>query len=237
MRTSSRGQCSGTSVQQPARSSRQQLTMCRQQPAATEASGPGDQRRVYGRAREVLGRLLVMSQKLLRHCSRLGHRAQIDFGKFRQGEYLRVPRRQHHHCRRRTFPLCGGVLQPNFIGKEASRIHDTSFQSTVKCDTLQSQGLKRQCRVVRRKASGPAHLKHDGEGVGVGSVNSFALSAELLSWLSRGEECCSACTLHSCTAHTCGQALVTVAPTHSRCPSRAVKQSCISHSLTLIPSS
>ena len=26
------------------------------------------------------------------------------------------------------------LFQPSFIGKEASRIHDTSFPSTVKCD-------------------------------------------------------------------------------------------------------
>ena len=51
----------------------------------------------------------------------------------------------------------------------------------------QSQGFIRQCRVVRRNSSSSAHLKHYGEGVGVGSVNSFALPGELLSWLSGGE--------------------------------------------------
>ena len=112
--------CSGTVVQQSARSSRQQLTMCRQQPAATEAteaaaaSGPGDQRRVYGRPREVFGRLLGMSKKLFIHCFRLRHRAHLDFGKFRQGECQRVPRRKHHHCRRRTFPFCGDVVPAEY---------------------------------------------------------------------------------------------------------------------------
>ena len=66
----------------------------------SSGSKRGGQRRVYGRPREVLGRLLEMSQKLFIHCSRLRHRAHIDLGKFRQGEYPRIPRRIHHHCRR-----------------------------------------------------------------------------------------------------------------------------------------
>ena len=62
------------------------------QPVATEAttaSGPGDQRSVCKRPREVLGRLFRISKSFFLHCFRLRHRAQIDFGKFRQGEYLR----------------------------------------------------------------------------------------------------------------------------------------------------
>ena len=53
-------------------------------------------------------------ERIILHCFRLRHRAQIDFGKFRQGEHLRVPRRKHHHRRRRTFPFRGGVVPAEF---------------------------------------------------------------------------------------------------------------------------
>ena len=56
------------------------------------------------------------------HCFGLRHIAQIDFGKFRQGEHIRVPPRIHHHCRRRTFP--------------SHRTYDKSFQSIMKCDDI-----------------------------------------------------------------------------------------------------
>ena len=54
------------------------------------------------------------------HCLGLRHIPQIDFGKCRQGGYIRVLPRKHHESRRRTFPLHG--------------THDKSLQSIMKCD-------------------------------------------------------------------------------------------------------
>ena len=54
------------------------------------------------------------------HCFGLRHIAQIDFGKLRQGEHIRVPPQIHHHCRRRSFP--------------SHSTYDKSFQSIMKCD-------------------------------------------------------------------------------------------------------
>jgi len=41
------------------------------------------------------------------------------------------------------------LLQPNFMGEGASEIHDTSFQSNMKCDVNIRKDLKLYCLVVR----------------------------------------------------------------------------------------
>ena len=87
--------CSGTSVQQ-------QVTMSRSQPAETRSNKSNRRIRRPG------------------DCFDCGTIAQIDLGKFSQGEHMRVLPRKHHHSRRRTLPLRG--------------TRDTSFQSVTKCD-------------------------------------------------------------------------------------------------------
>ena len=85
---------------------------------------------------------------------------------------------QTETCRRRMFPLRGDVV-PAAFHWQRSGIHDTSFQSTMKCDA----DMHKDLYVNRRNFSSLARLKHDDKGVNVGSVDSFALSAESRSWL------------------------------------------------------
>ena len=70
-------------------------------------------------------------EKFVLHSFRLRHRAQIERGIW-QGEDPRSPRRKDHHCLAERFRCVEVLFQPNFMGKGASGIHDTSFQ--VKCD-------------------------------------------------------------------------------------------------------
>ena len=106
------------------------------------------------------------------------------------------------------------------IGKEAGGIHDTSFQSIMTCDADVRNDLCANV-VMSGGLSRLAHLKHDGEGVDVGSVKSFALSAESRRWLSCGRVliCMYTSLLHSTyvltsTCHICtnAKALAQVVP-------------------------
>ena len=98
--------CSGASVQQ-------QVTMYRSQPAESRSNKKqlqDSQQRQYESG----------------DCFGLRHIAQIDFGKFSQGEHMRVHPRKHH-SRRRTLPLHG--------------THDKSLQSIMKCYDDSHQNL------------------------------------------------------------------------------------------------
>merc|ERR1711924_514667 len=59
---------------------------------------------------------------------------------------------------------CPEVLfQPSFIGKEASGIHDTTFQSIMKCDVV-SQGPLCERRSFWRHHNVPGHWRTHDEG-------------------------------------------------------------------------
>ena len=77
-----------------------------------------------------------MAKRNLLHCFGSRHGAQIDFRKFGQGEHLQALSRKHHHCGRRM------LLQPSFIDKEASGIHNASSQIIMKCDADTCKDLR-----------------------------------------------------------------------------------------------
>ena len=80
-----------------------------------------------------------------------------------------APRQEHHHVGAGCFHCAEMLFQPSSIGNEASGIHDTSFQISMKCDP---QGIVHQCRVVRRHDH--VHCVFFGahvEGDGVGSIH------------------------------------------------------------------
>ena len=109
--------CSGTSVQQSAHSGRQEVTVSRSQPVETRSNRSSCRVRSSSSEHREVAR--DVKEDVAPHCLGLRHIAQIDFGKCRQGEYIRVLPRKHHQSRRRTFPLHG--------------THDKSLQSIMKC--------------------------------------------------------------------------------------------------------
>merc|ERR1712105_161800 len=50
------------------------------------------------------------------------------------GEVLRAARWPGHHHRKREVQVPRGSVQPSFLGMEACGIHETSFNSIMKCD-------------------------------------------------------------------------------------------------------
>merc|ERR1712209_12622 len=50
------------------------------------------------------------------------------------GEVLRAARRPGHHYRQREVQVPRALFQPSFLGMEACGIHETTYNSIMKCD-------------------------------------------------------------------------------------------------------
>ena len=88
-----------TSVQQSARSGRQQVTMSRHQSAETCSNRSSCKIR-SSRSKASIGKLLEMPKKTLRYIvSGYDTILKSTFGKYRQGERIQFRPRIHHHSR------------------------------------------------------------------------------------------------------------------------------------------
>ena len=179
-----------TSVQQSARSSSQQVTTSRQKPEATSCNSSSGSQRTR-RSTKCLQATPRSSREIARdikeiflHCFRL----RQSPNRLRKAQTKRIPTSSQTETSALSAPNVSVVrtccFSQGFIGKEPSGIHDTSFQSIMKYDADIRKNFYANVVLLGGIVTSPAHLKHDGEGVDVGSVNSFALSAEPLSWLS-----------------------------------------------------
>ena len=139
------GDVLGASVQQSARSGRQQVTMSRHQSAGV-CSNRSSCRIRSSRSKHRKVAWDIGEDAALR-CLGFDTSPKVNFGKCRQGEYIRASLRKRHHSRRRTIPLHG--------------THDKSLQSIMKCydETRRdlhvgAKGLRETARKRRDTCSG-----------------------------------------------------------------------------------
>ena len=96
-------------------------------------------------------------------CKRTQHRAEDYRGKFRQGEDQSIPEGNIITNDVKGSRCAEVSFQPSSIGEKAIKVHDVSFQSTMKCDVDICQGVERGHRVSRwRHVPRDRHARDDG---------------------------------------------------------------------------
>ena len=136
--------CSGTLDQQSARSSSQQVTMSRQQPPATPSNQWQQKQRQQAdqEINEVFTGDLEKFSGARSGCQRDTSNIASDCDTELKSTSESSDRENTHKLSDGNIITAGAarfrcaevLLQPRFIGKEASGIHDASSQSVTKCD-------------------------------------------------------------------------------------------------------
>ena len=114
------------SVQQSARSGRQQVTMSRHQSAEICSNRSSCRIRSSRSKHREIAR--DAKEDVALFCLRLRYNTQINFGKYRQGESFQFRPRRHHHGRHRALPL--DRIQDKFLFEHHEEIFGKPHKST-----------------------------------------------------------------------------------------------------------